>query len=58
MATVEMALVAAHLIERFDLASTDRGALPEPLIDLALKPKQALRLRFTKRALSAPSAPP
>jgi hypothetical protein len=58
VATVEMALAAAHLIERFDLALADRDALPEPVVDLALKPKQALRLRFTKRALSAPSAPP
>lgn len=58
VATVEMALVAAHVIERLDLALADRDALPEPVIDLALKPKQHLRLRFTKRALSAPSAPP
>lgn len=56
-AMVEMALVAAHVIERFDLALADGDALPEPVVDLALKPKQPLRLRFTRRALSAPSAP-
>src|SRR3546814_1027678 len=38
-ATIEMALVAAHLVKNFDL-SLDRGtALPEPAVDLALKPK-------------------
>lgn len=58
MATVEMALVAAHLIEGFDLALAEGDALPEPVVDLALKPKQPLRPRFTRRALSAPSAPP
>ena len=57
-ATVEMALVAAHVIERFDLALADGDALPEPVVDLALKPKQPLNLRFTRRALSAPNAPP
>jgi len=57
-AMVEMALVAAHVIERFDLALADGDALPEPVVDLALKPKQPLRLRFTRRALSAPNAPP
>jgi cytochrome P450 len=57
-AMVEMALVAAHLIERFDLALADGDALPEPVVDLALKPKQPLRLRFTRRALTAPNAPP
>ena len=58
MATVEMALVAAHLIEGFDLALAEGDALPEPVVDLALKPKQPLRPRFTRRALSAPSAAP
>ena len=58
MEAVEMALVAAHVIERFELALAESDALPEPVIDLALKPKQPLRLRLTKRALRAPSAPP
>lgn len=57
-AMVEMALVAAHVIERFDVTLADGDALPEPVVDLALKPKQPLRLRFTRRALSAPNAPP
>lgn len=56
-ATVEMALVAAHVIERFDLALADGDALPEPVVDLALKPKQPLRLRFTRRDDGATRAP-
>ncbi len=56
-ATVEMALVAAHLIEGFDLALAEADALPEPVVDLALKPKQPLRLRFTRRATAAASTP-
>lgn len=54
-AMVEMALVAAHVIERFELALADGDALPEPVVDLALKPKQPLRLRFTKRESSPTS---
>lgn len=48
-ALVEMALVAAHLVERFDLALAEGDALPEPVVDIALKPKARLRLRFTRR---------
>jgi cytochrome P450 len=57
-AMVEMALVAAHVIERFDVALAAGEALPEAAVDLALKPKTPLRLRFTRLGVSAPSAPP
>src|SRR3546814_3740452 len=51
-ATIEMALVAAHLVKNFDL-SLDRGtALPEPAVDIALKPKTTLCVRFTRRQSS------
>ena len=52
-ANVEMALVAAHLIEGFEVALAEGDALPEPMVDLALKPKQTLRLRLTRRATHA-----
>ncbi|MCU0755466.1 MAG: cytochrome P450 [Xanthomonadales bacterium] len=46
-ASVEMALVAAELICHYDL-SLDAGVqLPEPCVDLALKPKTPMRVRFT-----------
>lgn len=57
-ATVEMALVAAHLIEAFDVALDGSGGLPEPVVDIALKPKEALRVRFTKRPHHAFPPPP
>lgn len=57
-ATVEMALVAAHLIEGFEVALAEADALPEPVVDLALKPQQPLRLRFTRRANQAASTLP
>ena len=51
-ATIEMALVAAHLVKNFDL-SLDRGTtLPEPAVDIALKPKTTLCVRFTRRQTS------
>src|SRR3546814_2773859 len=51
-ATIEMALVAAHLVKNVDL-SLDRGtALPEPAVDIALKPKTTLCVRFTRRQTS------
>jgi cytochrome P450 len=48
-ATVEMALVAAQLMRQFELSLEEGTALPEPFIDLALKPKTPLRVRFTRR---------
>jgi len=49
-ATVEMALVAARLLRRHDF-SFDRGnALPAPVVDLVLKPRERLQVRFTRLA--------
>lgn len=47
--------MAAHLIEDVSLVLAERDALPEPVVDLALKPKQPLRLRFSRRATQAAS---
>jgi cytochrome P450 len=48
-AAIEMALIAARLITEFDLAMPSGSALPEPFVDLALKPKTRLRIQFTRR---------
>lgn len=55
-ATIEMALVAAELIRQFDLSLEKGAGLPEPFVDLALKPKRPLRVRFTRRQGAAASA--
>lgn len=48
-AMTEMALIAAHIIEHFEL-SLDAGiALPKAIVDVALKPATPLRVRFTRR---------
>lgn len=49
-ASVEMALVAAELIRHYDLSLDDGMQLPEPVVDLALKPKTPMRVRFTRCA--------
>jgi cytochrome P450 len=54
-ATIEMALIAAHLVHNFDFALEPGAVLPEPFVDVALKPKTTLRVRFTRRAASAAS---
>ena len=48
-ATVEMALIAAHIVQNFDLALEEGAVLPEPIVDVALKPKTTMRVRFTRR---------
>ncbi len=48
-ASIEMALIAAHLVQNFDLALEEGARLPEPFVDVALKPKTPLRVRFTRR---------
>jgi len=52
-ASIEMALIAAHLVQNFDFALEHGAALPEPFVDVALKPRTTLRVRFTRRAASA-----
>ncbi len=48
-ASVEMALVAAYIVQNFDLSLEAGTVLPEPTVDVALKPKSTLRVRFTRR---------
>ena len=48
-ASVEIALVAAHLVRHFDLGLASGDALPAPFVDLALKPRTPLNVRFVRR---------
>lgn len=52
-AAIEMALIAARLITEFDLALPSGSTLPEPVVDLALKPKTRMRVQFTRRRIVA-----
>lgn len=49
-ATVEMALVAARLIRRHHFSLDHGAALPAPMVDLVLKPRERLQVRFTRVA--------
>ncbi|WP_313918647.1 cytochrome P450 [Tahibacter sp.] len=55
-ASVEMALVAAHIVQNFDLCLEAGAVLPEATVDIALKPKTTLRVQFTRRR-KAPAPP-
>jgi cytochrome P450 len=48
-ASVEMALVAAHLVRHFDLGMPSGAQLPAPFVDLALKPSTPLNVSFVRR---------
>ena len=48
-ATIEMALIAAQLVQNFDMSLENGAVLPEPVVDIALKPKEPLRVCFTRR---------
>lgn len=48
-ALIEMALVAAYLIKHFDLALPLGTKLPDPTVDVALKPKTPLLVQVTRR---------
>lgn len=48
-ASIEMALIAAHIVQNFELSLDEGAALPDPVVDIALKPKTPLRVRFTRR---------
>lgn len=56
-ASIEMALIAAHLVQNFDLALEEGAVLPEPVVDVALKPKSTMRVRFTRRHARAKPTP-
>ena len=47
-ATLEMAAIAAQLIRHHHFALDHDAALPVPVVDLVLKPKERLRARFTR----------
>ncbi len=51
-ATIEMALIAAHIVQNFELALDAGAVLPEPVVDMALKPETTLYVRFTRRQTS------
>lgn len=46
---IEMALIAAHIVKNFDLSLEEDAVLPEPAVDIALKPNTTLRVRFMRR---------
>lgn len=48
-ASIEMALIAATILQQFELSLETGAVLPEPMVDLALKPKSVMRVRFTRR---------
>ena len=56
-ASMEMALIAAHIVQHFDLALEPGAVLPEPVVDVALKPKTTMLVRFTRRHASAKPTP-
>lgn len=55
-ASIEMALIAAHLVHNYDLALEPGAVLPEPFVDVALKPGTPLRVRFTRRGSASQAA--
>ncbi len=56
-ASMEMGLIAAHIVQHFDLALEAGAVLPEPVVDVALKPKTTMLVRFTRRHANAKPAP-
>ncbi|MBL8299339.1 MAG: cytochrome P450 [Rhodanobacteraceae bacterium] len=48
-ASVEIALIAAHLVRHFELDLESGDELPQPFVDLALKPKTPMKVRFLRR---------
>ena len=48
-ASVEIALIAAYLVRHFELALDLGDQLPQPFVDLALKPKTPMKVRFLRR---------
>jgi len=49
-AMLEMAIIAAALIRDHDLALQPDSSLPEPEVDVVLKPRERLLVRFTRRS--------
>lgn len=57
-AAIEMALIAARLIAEFDFTFTGGNSLPEPFVDLALKPRSPMRVQFKRRRTATRSVLP
>ncbi|MDX2219090.1 MAG: cytochrome P450 [Burkholderiales bacterium] len=51
-ASVEIALIAAHVVRHFELGLDSGDQLPTPFVDLALKPKTPMKVRFLRRSLA------
>jgi len=49
-ATLEMAIIAAMLIRNYDFSLDPGQSLPEPEVDVVLKPRERLLVRFTRRS--------
>jgi cytochrome P450 len=49
---VEMTLVAATLLKRFDICLTPGANAPELDVTMALRPKEALSIRWQRRNTS------
>lgn len=55
-ASVEIALIAAHLVRHFEFGLESGEELPQPFVDLALKPKSPLKVRFLRRGSASRAA--
>lgn len=51
-AAIEMALIAARLLSEFDVAFAEGNGLPEPKVDVVLKPKTTMRVLFKRRRVA------
>ena len=56
-AAIEMALIAARLVTEFDFDFANGNSLPEPVVDLVLKPKTPMRVQFKRRRPSTSPNP-
>jgi cytochrome P450 len=55
LAMTEMTIIAAMLLQRFELAAPAGMVPPEPALNITLRPKQALRLKLQKLQGQIPS---
>jgi cytochrome P450 len=49
LATIEMALIAVYLLRQFNFTLAEGQALPQPKIDMVIKPAKPLMVTFTRR---------
>jgi cytochrome P450 len=49
LVTVEIAIIAAAIIQRYALSLEEGATLPKAAVDLTLKPKTPLLVRFARR---------